>query len=1028
MFRTSRTPRVVLLLAPAIAVLVFAVYVGYASFVEYRRSVSDAYARAETAAQIVAGYATQVFANVEQTLQGLSADVTAADIGEPAARIRIHEALRARQASSSATFAFFIVDADGMLRHTSRTLTPAPADFSEAEEFLAFRNEPDTELVFAAPRLGRVGFASGEWVATVARPIRDAAGAFAGYFGVSVSVRELGELFQSIDIGPGGVIGLIRDDGRMMLRRPYDEDILSRGLPAQAVLAAWERLGQRGRFDARFRTDGVERLAAIEALPRFGLIAYAGLPKNEVEASWRTASMWLVLPGAALAILALAIGYAGVRTVERGRAREQAVSARLELLAVHSTSLAKIADIEALMAEVAKVSRELVPAHQSVASRTAGDDFAQVIANVSLSEKYAAWRDYAAPPDGSGIYAIVCRENRAMRLTQAELEAHPAWRGFGDARGDHPPMNGWLAVPMVAQGGRNLGLIQLSDRTEGDFDRDDEAIIVQLAQLVAALVEAVEARDEIEQALAQSREARGAAERATVAARVAMARAEEAQRDEHEERARIENILTSMPDGFASLDRDWRFTYLNPAAVRLVAPRNLDYRDMMGGNIWEIFPGLVGTIAEESYRRVMSERQPDRFRFHAKMIGQWVDVTAFPSQDGISIFLRPVTDLVETEERLRQAQKMEAVGQLTGGVAHDFNNLLTVIIGNGEILAGTLADKPREQRLSSLILSAAERGADLTQRLLAFSRRQPLDPRATDIGGLLGDVESLLQRTLGEAVDLRTVVTPDLWPAQIDPNQLENAIINLAINGRDAMPDGGRLTIETANVVIDRSYAEGHLEVKPGRYVLIAVSDTGSGMAPEVLERAFEPFFTTKETGRGSGLGLSMIYGFVKQSGGHIKLYSEVGHGTTVKLYLPRAAAEPDVEIAFVGDGPLSGNERVLVVEDDPGVRGFVVETLEANGYRVAAESTGVAALARLERDNAFDLLFTDVVLPGGVNGRQLSDRAAVLKPGLKVLFTSGYTENAIIHHGRLDAGVQLLSKPFRALDLLLKLRRVIEG
>jgi signal transduction histidine kinase/CheY-like chemotaxis protein len=381
----------------------------------------------------------------------------------------------------------------------------------------------------------------------------------------------------------------------------------------------------------------------------------------------------------------------------------------------------------------------------------------------------------------------------------------------------------------------------------------------------------------------------------------------------------------------------------------------------------------------------------------------------------------------DLNRKLQQSQRMEAVGQLTGGVAHDFNNLLTVILGNAETLSDSLEKDPRLRVLADMTAKAALRGAELTGRLLAFARRQPLEPRSTDINKRLADMDSLLRRTLGEQVEIEIVGSAGLWPAMVDPGQLENAILNLCINARDAMPGGGRLTIETGNVHLDADYAAQQGDIEPGRYVMVAVSDTGTGMDAGTLDRAFEPFFTTKEVGKGSGLGLSMVYGFVKQSTGHVRIYSEYGHGTTVKLYLPRADREDDgAEHRRDDIGVETGNEKILLVEDDDMVREHVAGQLAALGYRVVAAQDGSAAIEALKRHDDFDLLFTDVVMPGGMSGRQLAEQAQVLRPGLPVLFTSGYTENAIVHHGRLDADVHLLQKPYRRHDLAAKIRKVL--
>jgi signal transduction histidine kinase len=385
----------------------------------------------------------------------------------------------------------------------------------------------------------------------------------------------------------------------------------------------------------------------------------------------------------------------------------------------------------------------------------------------------------------------------------------------------------------------------------------------------------------------------------------------------------------------------------------------------------------------------------------------------------------------ETEARLRQAQKMEAVGQLTGGVAHDFNNLLTVIIGSLAMLQRRLAEgSARDVRLVENALEGARRAAALTHRLLAFSRQQPLDPKPLDLNRLVAGMSELLQRTLGEQIEIETVLAGGLWRATADPNELENAILNLAVNARDAMPEGGKLTVETANTALDEAYAASRQEVKPGQYVLISVSDTGAGMPRELLGRVFEPFFTTKPVGKGTGLGLSQVYGFIRQSGGHVAIYSEPGEGTTVKLYLPRHTGPGDIGTAEPVQSlpaPTSGSgEKILVVEDDPLVRRFTVEALSEAGYRVVEAGDGPSGLAVLEGHADIRLLFTDVVLTGPMNGRRLADVALKLRPDLKVVFTTGYTRNAIIHHGRLDPGVELLGKPFTARELTAKIHAAL--
>jgi signal transduction histidine kinase len=382
----------------------------------------------------------------------------------------------------------------------------------------------------------------------------------------------------------------------------------------------------------------------------------------------------------------------------------------------------------------------------------------------------------------------------------------------------------------------------------------------------------------------------------------------------------------------------------------------------------------------------------------------------------------------KAEAQLRQAQKMESLGQLTGGVAHDFNNMLAVIVGNLDILIRRLATEDgRARALAENALAAAERAAALTRRLLAFSRLQPLDPRPTDVNKCVGGIAEILRRSLGETISVETVLAGGLWHAFVDRAQLESALLNLAVNARDAMPGGGCLTVETSNASLDHAYVEGETDVEPGQYVLVSVTDTGAGMAPDVIERAFDPFFTTKAVGEGTGLGLSQVHGFLKQSKGHVKIYSEVGVGTTIKLYFPRdVSGRPAEELARPGPStPIDTRFTVLVVEDDPAVRRVAVSALRELGFGSVEADNAAVALECLEGRDDIAVLLTDVVMPV-TDGRRLAEAAVRLRPDLKVLYMTGYTRNAIVHNGALDANTNLITKPFTIGDLDRELRRIL--
>jgi signal transduction histidine kinase/DNA-binding response OmpR family regulator len=380
------------------------------------------------------------------------------------------------------------------------------------------------------------------------------------------------------------------------------------------------------------------------------------------------------------------------------------------------------------------------------------------------------------------------------------------------------------------------------------------------------------------------------------------------------------------------------------------------------------------------------------------------------------------------EEQLRQAQKMEAIGSLTGGVAHDFNNVLQVINGNLQMMAADASGNPATLRRLSAATDAVKRGAKLAAHLLAFARRQPLSPTVLNPRRLLAGMSEMLHRALGETMRIETVLSDHLWHVQVDRNQLENALLNLAINARDAMKADGTLTVRAANRVLDAAFCSDKPELSPGEYVVFSVTDTGAGMPPDVLEHAFEPFFTTKPHGHGTGLGLSMVFGFVRQSGGHTLIESELGRGTTVSLFFPRCCEPETAEAADETSAPVGGGETVLVVEDDADVRLTAVEMLVQLGYKVLTASSGDAALEFIDSDVPIDLLFTDVVMPGKIKSVELARRAAARSPSVPTLFTSGYTRDEIVHHGKLDAGITLLSKPYRRDDLARKVRGVLRA
>ncbi len=453
----------------------------------------------------------------------------------------------------------------------------------------------------------------------------------------------------------------------------------------------------------------------------------------------------------------------------------------------------------------------------------------------------------------------------------------------------------------------------------------------------------------------------------------------------------------------------------------------MDHRTLRHPDDWQTTAGEIALSAEGVNRKF-----ENRCR-HKDGTYRSIFWSVVPEGDLFYIHGRDVTQekqqaliLQQTAEALRQSQKMEAIGHLTGGIAHDFNNLLQVILGNLQLLQKDIAGNERAERRATNAYAAAVRGSKLTHQLLSFGRRQALEPKVVNIGRLISGMDEMLRRSLGEGIEIETIVAGGLWNTLIDPGNLENAIVNLAINARDAMQGTGKLTIEAGNAFLDEAYAQTQAEIEPGQYVMLSVTDTGSGMTADVAAKAFDPFFSTKPEGRGTGLGLSMVYGFVKQSLGHVKIYSEPGHGTTVKLYLPRVIQDEDVLAPVGRTQAQGGTETILIAEDDEEVRATAVEILGDLGYRVLKANDALSALHIIESGLLIDLLFTDVVMPGTLKSTELARKAKERQPHIAVLFTSGYTENAIVHGGRLDADVELLSKPYTREALARKVRQAL--
>lgn len=513
-----------------------------------------------------------------------------------------------------------------------------------------------------------------------------------------------------------------------------------------------------------------------------------------------------------------------------------------------------------------------------------------------------------------------------------------------------------------------------------------------------------------------------------------------AEAERHIAENRFRQILMIASDGIVGIDEDRRIVIFNQGAEAIFGYS----AEEVSGQFLDL---LLPSRFTAAHRRHMAEfaRAPVAARQmnqRSAVFGRRKNGEEFPVEASISkivengkttfmAIIRDITQRQALEEQQRRSQRLGAIGQLTGGLAHDFNNLLAIVIGNLDLLLEVPISKNSGiQGFAQTALGAALRGARLTHQLLAFARGQILEPAAFDLNELVSGTIDLLRRTLGEQIEVETILAGDLWLAHADPKQMETALTNLAINARDAMPNGGRLIIETANGYLDEHYAAENVDVAPGGYVMLTVSDTGIGIPPGILNRVFEPFFTTKEQGKGTGLGLSMVYGFAKQSRGHVKIYSEAGHGTTVRLYLPKAHddAVPAREEIFVESEMAASSATILVADDNPGVRGIVVEQLTSLGYRVIDAQDGASALGILQKDESIDLLFTDIVMPGGMTGVELAREARQIRPLLKILLTSGFVEESVRNGGRSGEIMNVLSKPYRKQDLARKIQEVLSG
>jgi PAS domain S-box-containing protein len=631
-------------------------------------------------------------------------------------------------------------------------------------------------------------------------------------------------------------------------------------------------------------------------------------------------------------------------------------------------------------------------------------------------------------PRATALFGPTFRGERIIRI--GDVLAHPDYGKSAPLHGmppGHLPVRSYLAVPVIGREGKVHGGLFFGHSTPGVFTHRDEMIVGGIASQAAIAMENAHLYHGSQRAHQQLQELNNELEQ-RVAERTA---------ELHRSEVQFKELVSGVVDyAIYMLDIDGHIVSWNAGAERI---KGYSRSEAIGRHFSMFYTpedrekcvpqhALAAAATLGKYEAEAWRVRKDGQQFWASVV-----IDAIYNESGAVVgfakITRDLTERRQIEEQLRQSQKMEAIGQLTGGVAHDFNNLLTVIVGNLEtIWRHAPPDDGKLRRAIDQVTRGAQRAVTLTQQLLAFSRRQPLNPKPTDINRLVSGMSDLIRRTIGENIAVETVLAGGLWRVEIDAHQLESALLNLAVNARDAMPDGGKLTIETGNAHLDDGYADRYPELTAGQYVVLCVTDTGTGMSADVIAHAFEPFYTTKPIGQGTGLGLSQVYGFVKQSGGHVKLYSEVGQGTTVKLYLPRLSRpmQEQEDEPFILAPTGGKHEVVLVVEDDDDVRLFTTESLRELGFTVLQAHDAPSALKLLELRPEVQLMFTDVGLPG-MNGAQLVEAARALRPDIKVLFTTGYARNAIVHQGRLDPGVELITKPFTRIQLASRIRDVLD-
>ncbi len=949
------------------------------------QQIHETFSTATTVSHAVAEHTRQVFGTLQSGVNSLS-NILPEDISAPN-RESVLDTILAVQRDFPQILVFYVIDSQGDLVASSSGWPAEPVNVAAYPEFIHHRDNADAGVHLGRPRLSRSDSADSRWIMTMTRRLETADGQFSGVAAATLSLGYLTDFYNSLDLPEDSVLGLISNDSTLLARVPVIESMIGESLGDGPLAKAI--LNGDGAGTAEVASlDLRPRLVAFQVLEDLGVSIYVGLSRQQALAGWWRNNLLI----AALGLLIISIFATGSSVVYRQTASihmaERRRADRLHALSEVTKVLVSCHSSKMLAAELASRCNNLVQAAETyvlVTSQGPGEEDIQVASATQPSTSL-----HPAISSDGWLTASVIADRSAKRASRLELDAMLPTSEPRPAL----PVSHVVVVPVIDRTGEASGVICLIDPPE--MSESDMAEAQQIANFAGLCLEGIQATETLSRLLIE---------------------AQDAQRE-------IEGIFNSISDAVVAIDRGWRFTFLNDEAERVLG---IERGSLIGKHLLDDFPYLRGSKVETVLASALDRREQVATEYWIEEGKKLLAGRVYPTDDGATLYFRDITKERQTEDGLRQAQKLESIGKLTGGIAHDFNNLLTVIIGSADVAIDLLPDDQSVAREQvETIRLAGERAAELTHRLLAFARRQPLDPRTVDPDELVLGMGKMLRRVIGETVDIVTLAAGIKWKAIADPGELQNAILNLAINARDAMPDGGKLTIETAGVSVDETYANDNM-LHPGDYVVIAVSDTGFGMDAATVRQAFEPFFTTKPLGQGSGLGLSMVFGFARQSGGQVKIYSEPGEGTTVRLYLPRSTADSVTPHRAREDkSSLVGSEHVLVVEDDDLVRKHTVQSLETLGYTVTAFPNGESAIEAVRSGLSFDLLLTDVVLPGRMSGKDVANALATIVPTAKVLYMSGYTENSIVHHGRLDAGINLLSKPFRLGDLARKIRQVL--